>query len=232
MKSKSSFFLFLSFVAGLFATVTTCAARGPGACGAGCADDAIREDQTAVVLSEQARSALLFQIDEERMARELYLAFGERWNLRPFRNIVQAETRHEAVLRALAKRAGLSLPETVAGRFTTAAVQERYDTLLARGRQSAEEALRTGALVEEQDIADLRALAKSTDNAELRQVVAALERASGHHLAAFVRNMGNSYTAQVLPAADVIALTDKADGGKSSAGRSGRGAGWRGGRAD
>jgi hypothetical protein len=227
MKSKCSLFLSLSIVAGLFATATTCAARGPGACGAGCADDAIREDQAAVVVSEQARSALLFQIDEERMARELYLAFGERWNLRPFRNIVQAETRHEAVLRALAKRAGLSLPETVAGRFTTAAVQERYDTLLARGRQSAQEALRTGALVEEQDIADLRVLARSTDNVDLRQAVAALERASGHHLAAFVRNMGNSYTAQVLPAADVIALTDKADGGMQSAGRSGRGGGWR-----
>jgi hypothetical protein len=231
MKSKSSMFPSLFIAASLLTAITASAACGPRGCGAGGDCNALLTDTSAVVLGEQARSALLFQIDEERMARELYAAFGEKWDLRPFRNIVQAESRHEAVLRALAKRAGLGLPETVAGRFSTAAVQERYDTLLVRGLQSAQAALQTGALVEEQDIADLRVLAKSTDNVELRQAVAALERASGHHLSAFVRNIGAGYTAQVLPAADVIALTSQNEQGNPSAARSGGGRCGRGGRS-
>lgn len=192
------------------------AARGP--CGRGdCA--AQLSGTSALGLSPAARAALLFQIDEERMARELYTAFGDKWDLRPFRNIVRAEARHEAVLQALAKRAGLATAEAAPGRFATAEVQRRHDALLVRGMKSATDALQAGALVEEQDIADLRTLAATTDSAELKQAVAALEQASGHHLAAFVRNLGTGYTAKVLDPADVAALTGGTDRGGQGRGR-------------
>lgn len=163
-----------------------------------------------IVLGETARAALRFQLDEERMAGELYLALGEMHAARPFTNIPRAEARHRELLQNLAARAGLPIPAaTVAGRYETAAIQARYDALLARGRGSPLEALKVGALVEEQDIADLRALAITTDQAELKAAIAALERGSQHHLNAFVRNLearGVSYAPQVLDAEVYAAL--------------------------
>jgi len=62
-----------------------------------------------------------------------------------------------------------------------------------------------GALVEEQDIADLRAMVQATDNEDLRAAAAVLEAGSRNHLNAFVRNLrtrGVTYEPQVLTSAD------------------------------
>lgn len=208
------------------------AGRGPGPanCGAcpGGTCAAINATSTdPVELSDAARRALLFQIDEERMAHDLYVAFGEAWDLRPFRNIAAAETRHAAALTTLAERAEVTVPAATPGRYPTADVQARYDALLAQGQTSAVEALRASAFVEEQDIVDLRALAATTDSPELEQVVAALETGSTHHLNAFVRNLGQrgeDYAPQRLEAAayaDLISVGGQRGRGPG-AGRTGR----------
>ncbi|MBI5768419.1 MAG: DUF2202 domain-containing protein [Verrucomicrobia bacterium] len=190
---------------------------------------------TPVSLSAAAQTALLFQIEEERMAGELYRAFNAKWNLRPFAAIPQAEARHESMLKQLAGRAALTVPAAVAGRFVSPEVQQRYDALLALGLESADSALRAAAFVEEQDVADLRTLAATTDSADLKTIVSALEQASGHHLSAFTGLLaarGVTYVPQVLSAEDFAKLSASAPGhGKGAgmgAGMSGRG--YRGGR--
>ena len=171
--------------------------------------------------------ALRFQIDEERMAGELYRALGEKQDVMPFKNIPRAEARHRQLLENLATRAGLiPAKPTTAGRYETPAIQARYDALLARGQVSLIEALKVGALVEEQDIADLRGLVATTDSPELKSVVTALERGSRHHLNAFVRNLrsrGVEYAAQVLTPAEVGELTAATSGrpGRRRANRAG-----------
>lgn len=161
---------------------------------------------TPPTLSASAQAALRFQIDEERMAGELYLAFGEKHDARPFKNIPRAEARHRQLLENLATRVGLAPAMTTkTGHFETPAVQTKYDALLARGQTSLIEALKVGALVEEQDIADLRVLAAATDSPELKSVVTALEQGSRQHLNAFVRNLrarGIDYVPQVLTTAE------------------------------
>jgi hypothetical protein len=184
-------------------------------------------DTTPLTLSAAARQALLFQIDEERMAGELYAAFGAKWGLMPFAKIPQAEARHESVLRQLATRAGLTLPTAVAGRFDDAEVQKRYDALLALGLESADSALRVGAYVEEVDIADLNTLVATTDSAALLAAAKSLQTASGHHLAAFVGQLsarGITYAPQVLTAEDYQAML--AAGGRGRGAGSGQGQGW------
>jgi hypothetical protein len=207
-----------------FVSTGLLAARPPG-CGAGrgagadCAGACARLGVSTepLVLSDAAHAALQFQLDEERMAGELYLALGEKHAAQPFRNIPRAEARHRALLENLATRAGLpARPAPERGHFATAVIQARYDTLLARGQVSLIEALKVGALVEEQDIADLRALAATTDHPELKAAIAALERGSRHHLNAFVRNLrarGVEYEAQVLPPAELSQLTTTRGGG-------------------
>lgn len=226
MKTKSATVSLLASLALTSLLTAAPAQRGPAArsadksdCPLGCVGHAgsncpagevgLPADPTPVSLSAAAQAALLFQIDEERMARELYLAFGAKWGLRPFEQIPNAEARHEAVLRQLATRAGVTQPATVAGRFDSAEVQQRYDALLALGLESATSALRAAAFVEEQDIADLVTLIAATDSVALKSVAEALKAASGHHLAAFVRFLaaqGATYEPKVL-APDVYQST-------------------------
>lgn len=200
--------------------------NGPGdGCTGACAGQA--GSTAPLTLSAAAQAALRFQIDEERMAGELYQAFGEKQDAMPFKNIPRAEARHRQLLENLATRAGLvPAKTTAAGRFETPAVQARYDALLARGQASLIEALKAGALVEEQDIADLRVLAAATDSPELKSAVTALEQGSRHHLNAFVRNLrarGIDYVAQVLTPAEVAEITAAAPGrpGRGRAHRAG-----------
>lgn len=188
---------------------------------------AVQAESTApLTLSASAQAALRFQIDEERMAGELYRTFGEKQEVMPFRNIPRAEARHRQLLENLATRAGLAAAKpTTAGHFETPAIQARYDALLARGQASPIEALQVGALVEEQDIADLRALAATTDSPELKAATTALEQGSRHHLNAFVRNLrarGIDYVAQVLTPAEVAEITAAAPGRPGRLGQPGR----------
>lgn len=221
---------FTAFVIVFVLTAGALAARpagrncGPGPGCGGC--DGVCAAQTGstapLVLDDAARAALRFQLDEERMAGELYVAFGKKHAARPFTNIPRAEARHREILQQLATRAGLTVAAAAAGRYETAAIQARHDALWARGQASLIEALKVGALVEEQDIADLRALAATTDHPDLRAAVAVLERGSRHHLAAFVHNLrarGVDYEAQVLPPGELAQLISAGRDGPRHPGR-------------
>lgn len=166
-----------------------CPRRADGA--AGCA----ATSPAPVTLNADEAKALVFQVEEERMARELYTELAARWDTTQFHRILQAETRHEQALRALAQRAGVALPAAQPGRFTDPVLQQRYDTLRARGLVSAAEALAAGAAVEKQDIADLQALLGATQSEALKAVATNLERASERHLAAFTGEGGRGRSA-------------------------------------
>ncbi len=178
-----------------------------------------------------AAGDLTFAIEEERVAHDLYAAAFAKWNLRVFANIAGAETRHEAALVQLAATAGLTPPVAQVGDYVTADLQRLHDQLIALVNESEMGALRAGALVEETDIADLRRQAgRATDDGS-RAMLANLERASAHHLAAFVRNLaarGVTYQPQVLAADDFATLTAASPGQGRGLGAGGRG--YRGGR--
>lgn len=216
--------------------VGACDGTGPGAmvnCPSGGTRDCTgtctvaAADSTPLVLGPEAQAALRFQIDEERMARELYAAFGTKWGLQPFKMIPQSEARHEAVLRQLAVRASVTAPVATAGLFETGEVQLRFDALLALGLESADSALRAAAFVEEQDIADLDTLIAATDSPALKATATALRNASANHLRAFVGTLkarGVTYEPKLLKAEEFAALVDDTTRGM------GAGRGMKGGR--
>ncbi len=211
---------------------------GAGDCAAGeCAKDGCitapgagapaAADATPLILSPAAQAALRFQIDEERMARELYQSFGQKWDFQPFRMIPRSEAQHEAVLRQLATRAGMPAPSATAGRFDSEEVQLRFEALLALGLESPDSALRAGAFVEEQDIVDLDTLLAATDSPALKATVTALRTASTHHLRAFVGTLqarGVTYEPKLLKADEFKAIVATAPGARAGHGP-GRGAG-------
>jgi len=186
-------------------------------------------DATPLALAAEAQEALRFQIDEERMARELYTAFAEKWGLQPFKMIPQSEARHEGILRQLAVRAGVAAPTAVAGKFDSQEVQLRYDALLALGLESADSALRASAFVEEQDIADLDTLLAATDSPDLKAAANSLRHGSTNHLRAYVGTLkarGVTYEPKVLATEEFTAIIGDVSRGMGMGMGGGRGQGF------
>lgn len=160
-------------------------------------------------------AALVFALEEERLAHDLYATASARWNLRVFANIAEAETRHAAALTQLAATIGVQPPVAEDGVYATADLQALYDQLLVLVNGSATGALRAGALIEETDIADLRRLSAQATDEGSKAVIVNLERASVSHLGAFVRTLaaaGVTYQPQVLTAAEFATMTSAAPG--------------------
>ncbi|AEC51477.1 hypothetical protein PNA2_0561 [Pyrococcus sp. NA2] len=155
-------------------------------------------------LSEEEASSLLYMIEEEKLARDVYLKLYNETGLIIFDRIAQSEQRHmDAVLRLIEKY-NLTKPDTLneIGIFENEELQNLYNELVEMGSQSVVDALRVGALIEETDIKDLEEWIAKVDNVDIKQVYENLMAGSENHLRAFVRNLeaqGVTYTAQVLP---------------------------------
>jgi len=130
--------------------------------------------------------------EEELLARDLYLALGDRWGTKIFANISSAEQTHTDAVKALLDRSAIADPaaDHTSGRFTDPELQSLYSSLLAEGSRSLVDALTVGATVEELDLADLAA--RATDIPDIAWVYANLERGSRNHLRAFVRQLGRN----------------------------------------
>ena len=161
------------------------AGRGRGGRGSG--------GETAVVTGGEALTqaeieGLLWMREEEKLARDVYLALSERWDLGIFSNIAASEQRHTDAVARLLQAFGITDPvvEDVPGMFTDPDLAALYEDLVARGSRSELDALAVGALIEDLDIADLDEYLASTGDAAITQVYGRLLTGSENHLRAFV----------------------------------------------
>jgi hypothetical protein len=152
-------------------------------------------------LSAAEEAGILFMREEEKLARDVYLALDDIWNIRVFENIARSEQQHMDNMLALIDRYGLDDPALTPGNFTNPELQAMYDALMDQGAQSMDAALRVGALIEEVDIEDLVADLAASDNEDIRVVYSSLLAASENHLRAFVSQIdqfGAGYEPSVL----------------------------------
>jgi hypothetical protein len=144
---------------------------------------------------------LLFMAEEEKLAEDVYSALNEKWNLRVFDNIGQAERTHEAAVQTLLERYSLVAPARPVGEFSNETLQKLYQNLTERGSLSVEEALRVGAAIEEIDMLDLEERMAQTEREDILLVYSNLMRGSENHLRAFVNNLerqGFEYSPEYL----------------------------------
>ena len=171
--------------------------------------------------------SLLYMREEEKLAHDVYVTLYNLWGAPLFNNIAASEQNHTEMVLALLNQYGLADPAAGngVGEFTNSELQALYDDLVSQGSQSYEAALLVGGLIEEVDIADLRAELETTNLAAIQQVYQSLLSASGNHLNGFANAYenatGNAYTAQWLSDADVAAILS---GGNSSGNGNSRGA--------
>ena len=138
-------------------------------------------------LTDAQRADLVFMVQEEKLALDLYTALGAEYDVRPFTRIAGAEQRHMDAVRTLLDTYGIDDP-TVGldvGEFVDADLASTYDTLLAQGMTSVDEALAVGRTVENDDIAALGEAADGVTAEDVAHVYAQLLAGSTKHLAAF-----------------------------------------------
>jgi len=187
-----------------------------------------KQKSTSVSLTKLERENLILMREEEKLARDVYLAMHKKWGARVFGNISQAESRHMNAVASLLSRYRIADPVTdnTPGKFTATRFQQLYTTLVNTGSNSLQDALKVGLKIEEMDIADLRMAIQQTKNQDIKRVLEKLLRGSHNHLRAFSRQLaasGGTYNPTSLSQSDFdqIAGSSQERGGQNR-GRSGQ----------
>lgn len=137
-------------------------------------------------IAERDAEGLLFMWEEEKMAKDIYAYFSDKYKYRIFGNITKSETIHQQAVNRLIEAYGLTNPGSDApGVFLNEQIADRYQKLINLGENSLVDALRAGALIEETDILDLKEWLNETENPYITRVFLNLLKASENHLRAF-----------------------------------------------
>lgn len=137
-------------------------------------------------ITEKDAEGLVFMWEEEKMARDVYANFFEKYKHRVFGNITKSEAIHQQAVTRLMEGFGVENPgDDAPGTFLNEHIAELYSTLMAMGETSLKDALKAGALIEETDILDLKQWIGETENPSIARVYTNLLKASENHLRAF-----------------------------------------------
>lgn len=183
--------------AGVTAAVVTSAPPAPVASSEApqpmTSQDEAQEVEQETEISTSATSTedlLLYLIEEEKLAHDVYTVLGETWGGNTFTNFLASESTHQDQVLNLLNTYGLTDPRSSEiGVFTNPDLQALYDQLIAQGMTSQTEAYKVGVLIEETDITDLTTAINSTSDATIVTTLEKLRSASESHLAAFSKKL-------------------------------------------
>lgn len=165
-----------------------------------CIDSAITTT-TVDSLTQTDIDGLILMREEEKLARDVYAYFYEVYGLDIFNKISTSEDRHTSSVLYLLETFGIEDPMLAeVGAFSNETLQGLYESLTVEAT-TVEEALATGAFIEEYDIIDLEELIEATEIEAIKTVYGHLLAGSGNHLRGFVRTLGNygvSYEPQLI----------------------------------
>jgi len=163
-------------------------------------NNCLLEPDDANAIDEETQEGLQFMGEEEKLARDVYIYLDALWDTNVFINISKAEQMHiDAVTKFLDTYNIPNLASDEYGVFTNPYLQELYDSLIAKGSLSIEDAFMVGALVEEVDIKDLLDILAELNDPAMIQMYTGLLEGSYNHLRAFVRqldSLGVTYSSQ------------------------------------
>ena len=132
---------------------------------------------------------LQYIIEEEKLARDVYLYLAENVTSSKFANIARSEQTHMDQIAVVLKTYNYFNPTTTRaqGVFRDKTLQALYDTLIAQGSTDVAAAFQVGRDIEELDIKNLQVMLKSTMPADMKLALNDLLKGSYNHLAAFSR---------------------------------------------
>jgi len=153
-------------------------------------------------LNDEQKYALAYMWNEEKLAKDIYLALNVTTPHQTLYNIAtRSETEHEAAVEALVQKYDINITNLenyeinyseeelralAAGEYAVPEVQELYNLLYEKGTQSLQDALEVGCMVEVTDVTDLDKYIETADGAEdLVQIFTYLRSGSYNHYWAF-----------------------------------------------
>lgn len=150
----------------------------------------VSEEVVASPAEPTTEELLLYLIEEEKLAHDVYTVMFQKYGANVFGNILESETTHqERVLTLLQARSIPDPRSTELGVFKDQALQALYEQLIEQGNISVVEAYKVGVAIEEKDIADIGTqLATATDE-DVIVTLESLRSASENHLRAFNRQL-------------------------------------------
>lgn len=137
-------------------------------------------------LTDEEKSGLIYMVEEEKLARDVYHFLFEKWGSFQFENIGESEQRHLNLLVSKINEYGLINPVSESyGIFKNPNIKKLYDELTYRGSYSEADAFEVGATIEDLDIFDINHYQSITANPEINSIYEKLKCGSGNHLRAF-----------------------------------------------
>jgi hypothetical protein len=163
---------------------------------------AMLSEEAATSLTAQEEEGLLFMLEEEKLARDVYREMAKKWNHQSFARIADSEQRHmDAVAVAMEKYRVVHQTVEQPGNFSNETLQALYDQLVEQGSKSLVDAFTVGATIEDLDIKDLQEHLSHTDNRDLKTIYQNLAKGSRNHMRAFTGLLAQSqvgYAAQYI----------------------------------
>lgn len=135
---------------------------------------------------DATEAQLLYLIEEEKLAHDVYSAMFDLWGARVFGNILKSEESHQSqVLTVMNARGIEDNRSTKLGVFENTELQKLYNQLMAKGSKSTVDAYEVGVAIEELDIADLTEMLATAKDADVIAMMEILRKGSENHLRAF-----------------------------------------------
>ncbi|MCB0698395.1 MAG: DUF2202 domain-containing protein [Chitinophagales bacterium] len=154
--------------------------------------------------SDYEKQELAYLREEEKMARDVYIALYTKWpNLNFFSNISSSEQKHMDKVLQLLNTYGLPDPVGTngVGVFANAEIQTMYNSLVAKGEVSEIEAIKVGLTIEDVDIYDIQQALTKVEKQDIKTVFGNLMKASKNHMREFhdqLTSRGGTYTPQYI----------------------------------
>ncbi len=156
---------------------------------------------TATQLSPVAEEALVYMVQEEKLARDVYLTLAKTYPTIPvFSNIADSEQTHVNAVMGLLEKYGIKVELGPVGEFPNKTFTDLYEKLVSMGSKNVTEALKVGCMIEELDIKDLHEWIEKVQNyPDIVKVFEFLMMGSRNHLRSFYWTLKNVYGIEYHP---------------------------------
>jgi hypothetical protein len=142
-------------------------------------------------LTDIEKEGIQYIHELEKVARDVYLYFYDKWGTSVQNVISGSEQNHMDIMKALIDK--YNLDDTVEsndhGYFNNGDLQQLYNSLIESGSSSEVDALSTAAMIEEYDIVEIRKYNINTDKEDIVSAYNELTTGSENHLRVFVAKL-------------------------------------------
>lgn len=150
----------------------------------------VMNTKSDMLMSVEQSSKLEYLLQEEKLARDVYMQMYTLWWNKKFYNIISSEENHQSqVARLLEKyEIGNPIKELWIGEFRDNEFKNLYEQFIASGSISLANAFQVWVTIENTDINDIEETMKLFEGyPDVQQVLTVLLEWSKRHLAAFSR---------------------------------------------